>query len=682
MRIVLYGVVCCLLSPFAWTQANPEEQPKTETTRKNPHVAETMVVTANLHNQESFDTNLPVNVLTEADLKLTLPANLVDLLANEPGIAVSRTGNGSVRPMIRGLYDERVLTLMNGIRQSEQFGGGNHTYSIEPGMIQSVEIVRGPASVTYGTDAVGGVLNCFTKGYGMSRTPANELSTLFRSGSTGTRQSMFYSMGNDRMNGFVDLVRTDFDDVETPDGPLPNSAMDGLFANVGLNYVDDHHQFMLNYYTMKGDIGIPVNPDAVAMGFRNNRYKRLQAEYTRTDISPVIRGVAVSVATQYKHRHMYIEVPTSEAHNGSREIFLNKSTRNLNAHAHLLLGTHLVTTGLNLFHEAAWSMRRLGVVTVDDGQWDTEMLAGVIPPSSRSGVGLFVQDEWAGAERCEITFGFRADRIEARAPYSPEFHYSGVRHTDTHCSFSSGLLYRLTPDTNLFANYGSAFRSPSLLERFFYGAHQDSVDIGNPNLRPEVGRNVDFGIRTRGNWYSVAISVFHNRIDDYIAALRTGTADPETGLEIDTWTNVGKVTLKGAELEGKIWFSESISYHGSVSMVRGTDDLTGDDLPEIPPVKIVNAIETTGFGGPAGSRAWVRGSVVITLRQDRVAALETETAGHTVFNVFAGLDWKRLSLQFAGRNLTDKSYHDHLSRVTYMNEQAGRTVDVNMGWRF
>lgn len=682
MRIFLYVAVFCLLSPFAWAQKTPEDSTKTETEQKRPQVAESLVVTANLHKKETFDTNLPVNALTEANLKLTLPANLVDLLANEPGVTVSQTGNGSVRPMIRGLYDERVLTLMNGIRQGEQFGGGHHTYSIEPGMIHSVEIVRGPASVIHGTDAIGGVLNFFTRGYGMSRTPANEFSALFRSGSTGNRESLFYSLGNDRMNGFVDIVHRDYDDIETPDGPLANSSMNGLFANTGFNYADDHQQFMLNYYTMRADIGIPVNPNAVDMGFKNNEYKRLQAEYIWTDISPVIRGFAVSTATQHKHRHMYIEVPKDEISNATTEIFLNKSTRNLNTHTHLLLGAHLVTTGLNMFHEDAWSFRRVGVLRQADGQWDTNIVAGVIPPSTRSGIGLFVQDEWAASDRLSITTGFRADRIEARAPLSPDFTYSGVDDSDTHSSFSVGMLYRMTPDTNLFTNYGSAFRAPSLLERFFFGPHQDSVDIGNPDLKPEVGTNMDFGIRTRGSWYSLAVSVFHNRIDDYIAKLRTGTIDTDTGLEITSWANVREVTLKGAELEGKIWFSEVLSYNGSISMLRGTDDFTGEDLPDMPPVKFVNTIEATGLAGLAGSTAWLRGSVVTALRQDHVAANETETAGYTVFHVFGGLDWNRVSLQLAVRNLTDKSYHDHLSRVKYMNEQSGRTVDVNLSWRF
>ncbi|NOY23314.1 MAG: TonB-dependent receptor [Acidobacteria bacterium] len=683
MRKAITFVFCFMLFQLALAETAPAHKPKEQKEKKKQeHVSETVVVTADLHKQETFDTRLPVNALTAEQLKLTVPSNFIDLLNTTPGVTVSQTGSGSVRPMIRGLYDERVLTLMNGIRQGEQFGGGNHTYSIEPGMIQNVEIVRGPASVIYGTDAIGGVLNFFTKGYGMGRMPENSFSTLYRSAVDGNRQSLFYGDGSDKWKGFLDVVRKDFNDIETPDGKLRNSGTKGIFYNTGINYADDNHQFILNYYAMQADIGIPVNPDAVDMGFKNNEYKRFQAMYEWTDISPVIRGIRVTAATQYKHRHMFIELPVDTGHNKTMEIFLNKVTRNINAHTHLLLGNHLLTTGANLFNENAWSSRRLGTRTLADRRWDTQLAAGVIPPSDRTGIGAFVQDEWSNTDSLDITAGFRVDRVKSRAPFTAGYSYSGVSHTDSHATGTLGILYHLGTNTNVFGNFGTAFRSPSLLERFFYGVHQDSVDIGNPGLVPEIGQNIDFGIRTRGSWYSLALSLFHNRINHYIAELKTGETDPETGLEIHTWSNLSRITLKGGELEGQVWLSDIVSYRGSVSLVHGTDNVTGDDLPDMPPVKIVNEITLKGLNRPGNSRSWAKFSVLTILRQNRIATFETETAGYTVFNLFAGLNWKNTSIELAARNLTDKSYHDHLSRVHYMNEQPGRSIDLNITWHF
>jgi outer membrane receptor protein involved in Fe transport len=683
MRKLIIFVFCCILFQFTLAgAATTHKQEKKKKKKKQERVAETVVVTADLHKQETFDTRLPVSALTAEQLKLTVPSNLVDMLNSAPGVTVSQTGNGSVRPMIRGLYDERVLTLMNGIRQGEQFGGGDHTYSIEPGMIQNVEIVRGPASVIYGTDAIGGVLNFFTKGYGMDRMPENAFSTLYRSAVDGNRESLFYGTGSDRWKGFVDIVRKNFNDIETPDGKLKNSGTKGMFYNTGINYADNHHQFILNYYAMQADIGIPENPDAVDMGFKNNEYKRLQAQYNWTDISPIVRGIQISAATQYKHRHMFIELPMDTGHNTTMEIFLNKVTRTVNAHTHLLLGNHLLTSGINLFDESAWSSRRLGTRTLADGQWETEMTVGVIPPSDRTGIGAFVQDEWSKADNFNVTGGFRVDRIESRAPLTPGYSYSGVKHTDSHATGTLGLLYHLGTDTNIFSNFGTAFRAPSLLERFFYGAHQDSVDIGNPNLVPEIGNNFDLGIRTRGNWYSLALSLFRNRISHYIAELKTGETDPATGLEIHTWSNLSRITLKGAELEGHVWFSDNLSYRGSVSLVQGSDDLTGDDLPDMPPVKIVNEVSLKRVNRILGSKGWAKLSILTALRQSRIAAFESETAGYTIFNLFAGLDWKNASINLGARNLTNKSYHDHLSRIHYMNEQPGRSIDLNVTWRF
>ncbi|NOZ14273.1 MAG: TonB-dependent receptor [Acidobacteria bacterium] len=683
MQKGILSLCCCLLFQLAMAGSVSDTKTKKKNEKKtSEHVNETVVVTADLHKQETFDTRLPVNAITAKQLNLTVPSDFIDLLQAQPGVTVSQTGSGSVRPMIRGLYDERVLTLMNGIRQGEQFGGGNHSYSIEPGMVQSVEIVRGPASVIYGTDAIGGVLNFFTKGYGTDRMPRNAFSSLYRSAVDGNRQSLFLSGGSDKWKGFLDVVRKDFNDIETPDGKLKNSGTKGMFYNTGINYSDKNRQFILNYYAMQADVGIPVNPDAVDMGFKNNEYKRFQASYEQTDISPVFRGFRVSAATQYKHRHMFIELPADAGHTRTTEIFLNKVTRNINAHTHLLFGNHLLTTGINLFDENAWSVRRLGTRTTADLQWNTEMAPGVIPPSNRTGTGIFLQDEWSVTGCLTVTGGVRADRIESRAPLCPGYGYSGVRHVDTHGSGTLGVLYRLSSGTNLFGNLGTAFRAPSLLERFFYGAHQDSVDIGNPNLVPETGKNFDFGVRTRGNRYSLALSLFHNRISHYIAELKTGETDPDTGLEIHTWSNLSRVTLKGMELEAKLWFPDNFSYRGSLSLVHGSDDVTGENLPDMPPVKIVNEFKLEKRSRIAGGLIQAKFSVLTTLRQNRVAAFESETAGYTVYNFFTGLSRKRVSAEIAVRNLTNKSYHDFLSRVHYMNEQPGRSIDLNITWHF
>ena len=122
-----------------------------------------VVVTPTGSEKEAFDTSLPVNLIQARDIEERIVVSVADLFRTEPGVDAVTAGPGSVHPMIRGLQGERVLVLVDGIRLSEQRPGGNHVFSLDPAQIERVEVVRGPASVLYGSDAIGGVVNFITK---------------------------------------------------------------------------------------------------------------------------------------------------------------------------------------------------------------------------------------------------------------------------------------------------------------------------------------------------------------------------------------------------------------------------------------------------------------------------------------------------------------------------------------
>ena len=110
---------------------------------QNLPVLDTIIVTATRQRSHVMDSTFPVNVISEENIEHEMPSSMADLFENEPGLSASTTGGGSVRPMIRGLYDDQVLILLDGIRLSEQRAGGNHVLSIDPALISQVEVIRG-----------------------------------------------------------------------------------------------------------------------------------------------------------------------------------------------------------------------------------------------------------------------------------------------------------------------------------------------------------------------------------------------------------------------------------------------------------------------------------------------------------------------------------------------------------
>lgn len=676
--LILYIFVFFTLNSLCSDTNKKEKNNK----QKKEKVVENVVVTADLHKQETFQTSIPVNNIGKEKLKKENPTNLIKVLELEPGITVSQTGNGSVRPVIRGLYDERVLTLLNGIRLAEQFGGGNHSYSIEPFMLSNVEIVRGPSSVLYGTDAIGGVLNFFTKGFGFDNMSENEIYSSYHSATNGHTEAIFYSTGSKNLNGFINIVNKDFKNIETPDAILKNSAINGTFINSGLNYQKEDWDFSLNYYGMEGDVGVPINPNAIDMGFKDNNYKRTQFVYNKYDISPLIRAFQITGAIQYKHRNMFIESPFDENLNKIYQINVNKSSKNLNSHFHLLYKNHIIVTGLNFFDETSYSFTYSGFRNLDSNNINKEMGRGVIPESSRNGIGLFIQDEVSLFDNLIIKTGVRWDTVKANAPYNPKFKYSGVSNTDSGISGGIGFVYNYTPDFVIFGHYGTAFRSPSLLERFFYGVHQDSVDVGNPNLKFEKGKNIDFGIRLKGEKTEISLSLFRNRITNYISSTFSGEFDIDSGLEIHTWKNLKTVELTGGELEFNYYFNNFFQFTSTLSSVTGKDKTNNAYLREIPPLKFVNTFKLNSIELKNGCIFSGNFNILSMDKQDKLGEFENETPGYTIFNFLSQLKYKKLTFSFEIENIGDKSYHSHLSRIRYMNEQQGRSFNFNLKWNF
>ncbi|BBB33138.1 hemoglobin/transferrin/lactoferrin receptor protein [Thermotomaculum hydrothermale] len=682
MKKIIYFCIICLLSvSFSFANKLNENKGKKENKNKNQKVEETIVVTCDIKQEKVFKAEKSVNYIDFKDLKLTAPSSLSNVFERTAGVTSSSTGNSSVRPVVRGLYDERVLMMVNGIRQEEQFGGGNHTYSIAPEFINSVSVLKGSSSVTFGSDAIGGVINMFLNGYGEDRIPSNFFSAFYQTATNGNKQHFFYSKNFNDLSVYFEGLNKDMGNITTPDGTLRNSYAKGYFYNTGLNYSKDKWSYKLNFYGMQADLGIPVNPVAIDMGFKNNEYKRMQGEI---DYSPSVSnwtGVKIIFANQFKHRHMYMELPYNNQFSRVNEIFLNKTSRNVRIFSDFLFGSNLLTVGFDGFREEAWSYKRKGLKSLETSEYNPQTIPGVIPPSKRYGWGIFAREEHDFNEKLSGFLAARYDWIKADAKDNSDYYYSGVTDTDKKSNFSTGFLYQLTNNQVFYLNAGTSFRSPSLLERFFYGAHQDSVNIGNPHLNPERGKSVDLGYRFKREKVDFSIGVFRTAIDNFIELANTGEIDSNSGLEIWKWLNLSKVVLKGGEFEVHYHFTDSLSYKINLSYVIAKDVHTDSYLYEIPPVIINNILDYSGErDGIKYNFKFVAHS---ECRQDRVAQFEKPTPGFTVYNFYSDFMFsKHLRFNLSVTNITDKSYHSHLSRIRYMNEGMGRSFNFELSYVF
>lgn len=640
-----------------------------------------IVVTPMGSETDAFDTPLPINQVSLEEIEKQIAVSVKDLLKMEPGVDVVTTGPNSVHPMIRGLFGERVLVLVDGIRLSEQRPGGNHAFSLDAAQIERVEIVRGPASVLYGSDAIGGVVNFITRRADTQTGPEARFSgntdVRYQSNGEGWKGAGHMRLGKDRYNGYLGGVYTDTADMENRDGKINNSAYDGYTLWGGGNYIGETWRAFADYSYMNADIGVP-SPEIFAEDlFKREKHQRLALRLDQEDIAETTGRMSVDFGWQRHNRHRYrrkvAEIPPALAGDLEINIWLDIDTYTLKPQwVFMPNDAHRATVGIDTFYEKATSDRTL---RDSDSAWVNPAFDKVppIPDSSRVGVGVFAQDEVFLGDRWVFTPGLRADWIRSQTDGDARHQIADDTSSENSAlSGNVGLLYKINNELNVYGNIGRAFRAPTLLELYFFGPHDVANDVGDPDLKPETSWNFDLGIKARTDRLQGMVSAFYTIIDDYIVKEKQENGDY-------MYKNYAQVYLYGGEAGLDYELGGGVSVFASLSCVYGKNDKTDDYLPSIPPLKAHYGLR---YDLALGDRSdlWLEVSGVTAADQDKTDPRERETDGYTLGHVRMGLDvgatW---SLMAAVENVTDELYQDHLSMAWQefgMNDQPGRNVKL------
>lgn len=652
------------------------------------HRLEEVVVTATGYDRLALNTSLPVNVINEDDLNERVAQTMVDVLDGAPGVDFSSTGTGSVRPVIRGLLDERVLILVDGLRLSEQRPGGNHILSLDPAQVAGVEVVRGPASVLYGSDAIGGVMNVITRKE-ERRTDPGWRSGLVQdlaceSATSGWKSTSQATFGRGRFNGYAGGFYRDAENLETPAGEIPHSFFRGGSIWGGGGWEGDRWRARFGYSFMQADIGIPENDQVfLADYFNDETHHNLAGRLVRYGDDDLVREFRLDVGWQRHERNRYrLRTSPGPAVLGNLKITIDVDLDTWLFQPQWILGPgagHTLTCGLQAFLEEATSARRMVDTAPGSAFQHPFDEVPVIPPSDRVGLGVFAQDEWEISPRWTLVPGGRFDHITTGSDGHPNHAVATeLEREDQALSGNLGLVHHLRPGWNLHANLGRAFRAPTLLERFFFGPHDAAKDdVGNPDLEPETSLNLDLGLKVREPGWRVQVSAFHNTVHDYIAKV-----DVDTAL---AWLNLDDVHLYGGEAALEVWPADDWTLFGSLAWVRGEVVDADGNLPSIPPLR-----------GRAGARwerelgrehrLWSEAILLWTDGQTNPGPGERATPSWRRLDLRGG--WARgehWSLTVAVENLTDSAFSDHLSRVWQdlgRISQPGRNGKVGVRFGF
>ncbi len=635
------------------------------------------------------DMSMPVGVVDRNSLRMSPATNIVDAVAKLPGVSQVSTGSGISKPVIRGLGYNRVLVVADGVRQEGQQWGDEHGVEIDGNAVSSVEVLKGPASLLYGSDALAGVLKLNTDPVvplGKMRLNVNsEYHT-----NSGLVNYSFNFGGNKQ--GFSWNVR--YGDkfahaYKTPiDGYVPNSQFrERAFSGMlGVNKTWGHTRVTGSYFHLTPSIaegerdpltGELVQPYADTKTYHHGLpYQQVYHYKAVLDNSFYLgEGRLNAVLGYQQNRRQEFEEPDQYG------LYLKMHTVNYNVH---------------------YVTRRLGedwrITSGVSGMWQRSLNEGdefLIPDYSLFDFGAFITTT-ANVGNWALNGGVRFDNrhLNSRELMDDgELRFLAFKRNFNGFTASVGAVWHVTEQLDLRANAARGFRAPNISELASNGVHEGSLryEVGNHDLKPEFSLQFDLGAELTASWLDAQLSLFSNRIDNYIFIHRTGEVYDD---EFMTYRyDSGDAQLLGGEFAVDIHPWHFLHLGTSFALVNAVQLHQPEEskyLPFTPAPRWQSDIKWEILhDGRVLNNAFVSLGVDYNFKQDhyyRADDTETATPAYCLLNAAIGTDimFKGHSvacLSIMGTNLTNKAYQSHLSRLKYadVNPVTGRQGVLNMG---
>jgi iron complex outermembrane receptor protein len=613
---------------------------------------ESVVVTVGADPRSLAEVAQPVAILEGVRLQQRMQATLGETLAGEAGVTSNYYAPGASRPVIRGFTGDRVRILEDGIGTGDASNvSPDHAVSYDPFAADRIEVVRGAATLLYGTNAVGGVVNVLD-GRVPDHVPPAAIEGLFGAalGSAAEERTAAASLngGIGRFAWQVGYLDRRAGDLATPEGTIENSDLDATRGTVGASYVGP-----------KGFVGVAYTGFETNYGSAVEQEVRIDMTQKRIDLrgeynAPLgfLRAIKTRVGTgDYEH----VELEGDEV--GTR--FSNRSWEARAEFLHKPLGAFEGNFGIQL----------------SDRDFEAEGEEAYVQPTSTANQAVFVFEE-VGKSPLLWELGARFERQQTNSSDA------SLRDRDFNAlSGSAGAVWKPREDWALALSLARSTRLPTPEELYSNGPHiaTFAFEIGDDALDAETSLGVDLSFRRLTGKIRGEVNVFWDDFNGYIYDQATGQTDVDSGLPVYRFT-AQDAEFRGLEAIAHFELLHVEPHHLELDlrydMVRA-EFADGKPLPRIPAARYGVALQ---YQGP---RIWGNVEVARTEDQDRVDPLETPTAGYTWVNaavgyrVVAGRTVHDLVLR--GINLTDELARNHGSRFKDAVPLTGR--DLSLSYR-
>ena len=663
-------------------------------------------------------TPTPVTIVSKKELTQATATNLIDALSKNPGVAEVSTGPSISKPIIRGLGYNRVVVLNDGIRQEGQQWGDEHGIEIDEYSVQKVEILKGPASLIYGSDAMAGVINILTNVPAAEGTIKGHVIANYQ---TNSRLRGFGARLAGNKNGLNWNVYGSFkgaqDYKNKYDGYVFNSKFNekNIGGYIGYNGSWGYSHIIVSSFNQEPGL-IEGDRDVLTGKFIREINNNGIAE-TRIVESGDFSGIHPDMPRQHIQHFKVAADNRFNVGNGKLSVNLGFQSNKRKEFADVLdPNTPELYFDLNTFtYNVQYHLP-------DNNKWKTA--AGItgmqqsnknkadevlIPEYHLFDVGAFVYTQ-RNYDRFTISGGVRFDNRtldSKKLQENNETKFEGFTRSFSNVSGSAGISYEASKATTLKLNIARGFRAPGIAELASNGTHEGTnrYEYGDQHLRSETSMQADLGAEINTEHLSLSATGFINNIDHFVFYRKLSNVKGGDSLvnvdgeEITAFTfDQAKALLYGAELYIDIhphpldW----LHFENTFSYVRGAfnQPIEGiKNIPFIPAARLITQLKAEFLTkGKRISNLSITAELDNTFRQNKAFTAydtETPTSGYSLLNAFVGADIMHhkktlFSVYVSGNNLANTAYQSHLSRLKYtdVNNITGRQGVYNMGRNF
>jgi len=637
------------------------------------------IVVSGGYNSTQHENAVKIEVLKINSRQNLSTPNFAEILTKVPGIDMISKGAGVAKPVIRGLSMNDILVLNNGVRFENYQYSNHHPLGIDEFGIENVEIIKGPASLLYGSDAIGGVINFIKEKPAPIGSITGDYNLQLFSNSLGMTNNIGLKGATKKIHaGFRFGNKTNADYLQGGGDYVPNSRFSGNSLKTNFGFTNKNFTSDLFYDFSSYNIG-------------------LASESAINEILEQGRGRKVDMFYMFLDNHLI---------SSRNKIFFNNTKLELNSafqQSELLHGENIeeieidmklktLTYEAKLFlpstKKSEFIVGIQGINQINLNNSDAEII--LLPDAQINNYSTFGLLQFTFFEKLKIQSGLRYDykTIETKSVnLTSDYNYRPAL-TKNYGSFSGSLgsTYNLSEKLLFRANFAIAYRTPTLAELTSNGFHESRYELGNNDLVPQVAYETDLSTHYHSDFVTFDLAGFYNTINNYIFISPTSDTS-SNGDKIYKYQQSNAVLFGG---EANLHFHPKqiswLHFETTFSTVTG-QKLDGEYLPFIPANKLKFELKAEKEKIGIFQNTFVKINFSNAFKQNKVAAEETITNAYFLIDCGIGADikFKNNTLLFglSANNILDKKYVDHLStlkEVNYFN--PGRNITLSIKFTF